>query len=152
MFHKKLQRAGLKDWNSWDAQMYTGIFFLLHIILQQLEALMQLIRKISVHIRQHMIAGSPSEFCCQLSTWVVSRKWTRGGLNGSFILPTGWASITFAHLTWLIFGPTGPHQIMNYISWDSLHVTLVDFKAYKYVANIPLISYTNHWNKNYYTD
>ena len=45
----------------------TGIF-LLHIILQQLEALIRLIRKISVHIRQHMIAGSPSEFCFQLRT------------------------------------------------------------------------------------
>ena len=44
----------------------------------------------------------------------------------------------------LTSGLTGPHQIINYILWDLLHATLVEFKAYKYAAN-NFISNTNYW-------
>jgi len=33
----------------------------------------------------------------------------------------------------LTSGPSGLCQIINYILWDSLHVTLVDFKAHSYL-------------------
>ena len=45
--------------------------------------------------------------------------------------------------SWFNFKPLSFHQIINYISWDSLHVTLVDFitKALIYDANLNFITH-----------
>ena len=111
--------------------------------MQQLVALYKKINRQSSPISSHACAPETTSFWCRHRAYRANNI---VGMMNEVHVGMGQCYVCSFHLYNydLTSGPLGPRQIINYISWNLLHVTLVEFKAYIHIETLQRIHHCSY--------